>query len=104
MRIFKLIEIDLEDERKRIANIGLNKRQKAALLKLVDLFERGEWQACLDHVNNKKAFPYNLREEYDEKEHISLEMGDILREVAFSNIYTADELLRQAQARTRLST
>ena len=100
MKIFKLklIKIDLEKERIRINyknGVGVyryNKRQRKVLLKLVDLFDAGDWQACLDWVNDKKNFPYNEKEEYDEKEHIGIEISDILYGVGYDNYYTSEQL------------
>ena len=98
MTLFKRIEIDLEAERKRINRPNTyNARQKAALHKLVDLFEQGKFQECLYHVNDKKAFPYNHGGEYPEVEHIGMEIGDLLHEMAHSNFYTREELLKQAK-------
>lgn len=99
MIIFKRIEVDLDRERERIESVKYNKRQKTALLKLVDLFEQGKWQECLDHIH--KAFPYNNREGYSEKEHVMSPMGDILLDLAHFNFYTSDQLLRDAEARLR---
>ena len=56
MVIFKRIDIDLDQERERIWRVEYTKAQRAALLKLLELFEAGKWQECIDHVNNKKAF------------------------------------------------
>lgn len=96
MILFKRIEINLEAERARIARVGLNKRQRAALTKVVDLFEQGKFQQCLDHIQDKKAFPYNRRGEYPEQEHVGIEIGDALRDMAHSNYYTQAELMKQA--------
>ena len=96
MTIFKRIDIDLAAERKRIAKAKYTKRQRAALTKLVDMFEAGQWQGCLDHVNDKKAFPYNEKGEYSEKEHIGIEIGGVLSRLGYENFYTQAELLRQA--------
>lgn len=97
-RIFKLIEIDLAAERARIAEASFTKRQRAALTKLVDLFEAGKWQECLDHVNDPKVFPYNEKGEYPEQEHIGIEIGNVLRELSYSLFYTPEDLLKQAKA------
>lgn len=97
MVLFKRVEIDLDAERKRINKASYNERQRKALLKLVDLFEQGKFQECLTHINNAKAFPYNSRGEYCEREHIGIEIGDVLREMGHENFYTQKELLKQAQ-------
>lgn len=98
MKIFKLIEISLIQERKRIDRPGVyNKRQRKSLHKLCDLFESGKWQECLDLVNNKKYFPYNERYEYPETEHISIEIGAVLRELGYENFYTKDQLLDESR-------
>lgn len=97
MTLFKRIEIDLVKERARINKCGYNKRQKETLLKLVSLFELGEFQKCLDLVNDKTAFPYNEKGEYPEAEHIGIEIGDLLHSMAYHNYYTRDELLEQAK-------
>lgn len=97
MVLFKRIDIDLEKERERIYKVKYTKAQRAALLKLLELFEAGKWQECLDHANNKIAFPYNEEDEYDEKEHIPGDVCDVLHDLAFFNFYTQDELLRQAK-------
>ena len=103
MIIFKRIEIDLEKERKRIREVSYSSRQRAALLFLVDLFEQGKWQECLNHVNNKKAFPYNKKEGYPEREHIGVEISHILNDLPFYNYYTREELLNQAKASLKMS-
>lgn len=97
MTIFKRIDIDLKKERARINKVKYTKRQKKVLLQLVDLFESGEWQKCLDFVNDKKNFPYNEKGEYPEVEHIGIEIGDILQEVAYHNYYTSGQLLEEAK-------
>lgn len=99
--LFKRIEIDLEKERARIAKAGYDDRQRSALTKLVDLFEQGKWQECLNHVNDDTAFPYNEKGEYPEVEHISMEIGDLLHDMAHYNYYTGDELLQQAEERLK---
>lgn len=98
MVLFKRIEIDIEGERKRVNRPRVyNARQRKALNTLIDLFEKGEFQKCLNHVNSKKAFPYNKTQEYDEKEHIGTEISHILHGVAYDNYYTRDELLKHAK-------
>lgn len=97
MTIFKRVDIDLATERARIAKVKLNRRQRAALVKLVDLFEAGRWQECLTHVNDESAFRYNREGEYPEQEHIGIEIGDVLRDLAYANYYTQDELIKQAK-------
>lgn len=98
MKIFKLIEIDIEKERGRIDKKGTyNKRQRKVLHGLLDLFVIGEWQKCLDFVNNKKNFPYNKDREYPETEHIGIEIGDVLRNLGYENYYTQEQLLEQAK-------
>jgi hypothetical protein len=94
MTIYKRIDIDLASERARIAKAKYNKRQRAALTKLVDLFEAGKWQECLDHV--KRAFPYNEDGKYPELEHIGTEIVDVLSSLGHANFYTGAELLKQA--------
>ena len=95
MTIFKRIDINLNKERKRINTVDYNKKQKLALLTLVDLFESGDWQACLDFVNNEENFPYNKLGEYPEQEHINVEISRVLHEVAFDNYYTKEQLIRE---------
>ncbi len=98
MKLFKLIEIDLEKERARINTPRrFNARQRRALLKLCDLFEAGKWKECLKHVTSKKAFPYNSKQEYEETEHIGMEIGDVLQSLRHYNFYTQDQLLAQAR-------
>ncbi len=97
MKLFKLIEIDLVKERKRINRPIFNERQRKVLLTLIGLFEAGEFQKCLDLVNDKKAFSYNEKEEYDEKEHIGIEIGHILRGISYESYYTQKEILDEAQ-------
>lgn len=98
MKIFKLIEIDLDKERKRIDKVFKgSKRQREALHKLVNLFEQGRWQECLNHVNDKEAFPYNAKGEYPETEHIGLEISRVLQDLWCENFYTQAELLKQAK-------
>ena len=97
MVLFKRIEVDLEKERKRIRKCGYTKAQKQALFKLCDLFEAGEWQKCLDHVNDKKAFPYNEKGEYPEVEHIGMGISDVLGQLGYENFYTQKELLETAK-------
>jgi len=92
MIIFKLIEIDLDKERERVHTVKYTTRQRKALIRLYDLFEKGEWQKCLDLVNDKKVFPYNKRKEYPETEHIGVEVGNILRNLGYDNFYTQQHL------------
>lgn len=98
MKLFKLIEIDMVAERNRINYKGrYNAHQRKALLDLCELFEAGEWQKCLDHVNNKKAFPYNKKGEYPEQEHICTAMGTIIWHLGHTNYFTQEQLLKEAQ-------
>lgn len=100
MNIFKLIEIDLISERKRINKKGLfTKKQREALLDLCELFEAGEWQKCLDMVNNEKAFPYNKKGEYPEAEHIGRDMVNVISNLGVYNFYTQEQLLEEADCR-----
>lgn len=93
MKIFKAIEIDLDAERERIKRPRLyNKRQRAALIELYNLFEAGEWQKCLDLVNDVTMFPYNDREEYYETEHICSAVSNTLMDLFNYNIYTQEQL------------
>ncbi len=98
MILFKRIEIDLDLERTRIATTKFTPRQRAALTKLVDLFEAAQWQACLDHVNDKTAFPYNAKGEYPEQEHIPCAISDVLCQCGYELFYTQADLLKQAKA------
>jgi undecaprenyl pyrophosphate synthase len=95
--LYKRIEIDLEKERARIAKCKFSKRQRKALTTLVDLFEQGKFQDCLNHINDDKNFPEHPTKEYSEREHISIEIGDALHNMVHSNYYTRDEILRQAK-------
>ena len=95
--LFKRIEVDIEAERTRCNDGRYNKRQTKSLNILLDLFEKGEWQKCLDHIKNKKSFPYNKKEEYDEKEHIGIEVGKVIKDTAYYNYYTQPNLLDQAK-------
>ena len=98
MKIFKLIEIDLDAERKRINHPKrYNDKQRAALNRLVDLFEEGKWQECLDHVNDEVVFPYNKEGEYPEVDHIGIQISDILRHLGYSQFYTEKQLLTEAE-------
>ena len=97
MRLFRLIEIDLAAERVRIAKTKFTKSQRAALTKLVDLFEAGKWQECLNHVNDETAFPYNEKGEYPEQEHICGEISDVLSHCGYEIFYTQADLLKQAK-------
>jgi hypothetical protein len=94
--LFKRIEVDLATERKRIHAAHYNKRQRAALLKLIDLFEQGKFQECLNHVRNPKAFPYSKSGEYPEQEHIGIEISHVLVDMGRFNYYTREQLLREA--------
>ena len=96
--VFKSIEVDIEGERQRIKRV-YNKWQQKALLTLCDLFEAGEWRACLKHVNDKKAFPYNTQGHYDEKEHIGMEISDILCGMKYESFYTGEQILEHAKKR-----
>jgi hypothetical protein len=98
MILFKRIEIDLSGEPKRIKRYSL-KRQREALFKLLALFEQGKWQECLNHVRDEKAFPYNERGEYTEREHINGDMVNVLRDLAESNYYTGEQLLQEARTK-----
>ena len=102
MILFKRIEVDLEKERERINKCPYSKRQRTALLKLVDLFELGEWQNCLDLVNDNNVFK-ETRRGYSEKEHIGIEISDILDELGHSNYYTDAQLLLAAKKKLKIS-
>ena len=96
MTIFKRIDIDMEAERARVNKV-FKGRQRKALLKLYDAFEAGDFQKCLDLVNDKKEFPYNEKGEYPEVEHIGTEVHRVLSQVASDNFYTQCDLLHQAE-------
>ena len=100
MIILKRIEVDINKERERITRLEsedgkpiYNKRQQKALLTLCDLFEKGDWQGCLDHVNNKRAFPYNTRGEYPETEHIGREVAAVLCDLGAHGVYTIPQVI-----------
>lgn len=96
MTVFKAIDIDMDAIDKRLeAQICYTTRQKKALQKLYALFRAGEWQACLDHIH--KAFKYDRKEGYHEREHIVEEVGNVLHTVAHYNVYTSEQLLAQAR-------
>ena len=97
MRLFKLIEIDMAKERDRVLRCGFTKRQQAALIKLYDLFEAGDWKACIQHVNDKRAFPRNKKGEYPETEHIGMAVAAVLRELGHENFWTSERLLAEAK-------
>jgi hypothetical protein len=102
MTLFQRIDIDLDAERDRITKYGtFNKRQQRALLKLCELFEAGDFQGCLNLINDGVTFPYNSRGEYPESEHIGIEIGNVLHDVANHNIYTRDQLLEEAAQRLK---
>ncbi len=93
MKLFKLIELDMERERSRIKTPRLyNKRQRKYLLLLCDLFEAGEWQKCLDLVNDRTAFPR------DEREHIGVAISGVLRSLGSDSFYTQAQLFDAARA------
>ena len=103
MKLYKLIEIDMEAIRKR-TNGGLpkfTKHQRAALNKLYDLFEAGKWQKCLLHVNDKKAFPYNKKGEYPEIEHIPVAIEDVLRHLPHCSFFTQSNLKSEVLSEIR---
>lgn len=97
MILFKVIEIDMDAARARLDKCKFNKRQRRALEKLYDLFEAGKWQECLNHANDKKAFPYNERGEYPEVEHIGGDVSDVLRALNYEQFYTREKLLADAK-------
>lgn len=100
MTVFKAIDIDMDAIDKRLeAQICYTSRQKKALQKLYALFRAGEWQACLDHIH--KAFKYDRKEGYHEREHIVEEVGNVLHTVAHYNVYTSEQLLAQAKNELR---
>lgn len=101
MTLFKRIEYDMAGERARIAKVKFTKPQRAALVKLCDLFEAGKWQECLNHVNDEKAFPYNEKGEYPEQEHIDPDMANILESLAHYNYYTKDQLINDIADKLR---
>lgn len=96
MTLFQRHDIDLKAERARVAATSYSKRQRKALFTLYDLFERGEWQACLDHIRSA-AFPYNSKGGYPEVEHIGTEVSDILHKLGYANFYTADQIKQEAR-------
>jgi len=100
MILFKRIEVDLDAERKRIDCVYrgkpvYNKRQRKVLHTLVNLFEQGKFQKCLNHINDKKAFPRNPTKEYSEREHIGIEIGNVLRSIGYEVFYTEKQLLEE---------
>ncbi len=98
MRLFKMIEIDMDAERKRIKKNGVyNKREQKALLKLCDLFEAGKWDECLKHVNDEKAFPYNDKAEYSEKEHINPKLSDVLFDLKYDKFFTVSQIIMEGK-------
>ena len=98
MILFKKLSFCEKAERKRINTPGVyNKRQKKALLTLLDLFVAGKFQECASFMN-KKNFPYTVREEYPELEHVCPEMYRMLQDMTHYNYYTSDQLLEEARA------
>ena len=101
MILFKRIEVAMAGERARIAKVKFTKPQRAALVKLYDLFEAGKWKECCDHVNDEKAFPYNEKGEHPEQEHIDGDMQDILQGMQYYNYYTKDQLINDIADKLR---
>jgi len=100
-KIFKLIEIDLKKERDRIDKCNFTSKQRRVLHKLVNLFEAGKWQECLDWVNDEKNFGTDKRLECSELEFIGIEIADVLAELSYHNFYTKEELLKEAKAKIK---
>jgi hypothetical protein len=102
MKLFKLIELDTKPERKRINKPGVyNKRQRKSLNALLDLFEAEKFQECLDFINDEKNFPYNTKRGYSEKEHIGLDIADVLIDMSKYNYYTVTQLLEDARKKLK---
>ena len=96
MILFKRIEIDLEKEHKRVKAAPYNGRQRRALLKLLDLFEQGLFQECLDHLHNPKAFRHDPRGGWHESEHVGVEIADALCDMGQASYYTECQMLQEA--------
>jgi hypothetical protein len=95
MKLFKVIEIDLNKERVRIAKV-YNKREQRALNKLIDLFEVGDWKGCLAHVCDPKAFPYNKKGGAPRLNisSCSMEIADILHNLSYGFEYHTEDSLK----------
>lgn len=51
MQIYKVINVDIEGERKRIQKVKYSKKEKKALLNTLDLFESGDFQGAIKAIN-----------------------------------------------------
>jgi len=62
----QVIEIDLDSERKRLNECFTGAKLKRHL-KILDCFEKGEWEKCNDLYDK---LPYDEKEEYSEQENV----------------------------------
>jgi hypothetical protein len=74
MVLYKVVDLTaaLAEERRRICRPRTyNKRQRKALLTLLDLFEAGEFGKCEEMMADEEVFPYDTVKGYSESEHIA---------------------------------
>jgi len=70
-----IIEIDVDAERKRIADCDFEPHQEANLLKLCAMFERGEFAECRTFIG---TWGTDQELECQEAEFVNLEMWDVI--------------------------
>ncbi len=96
-----LLEVGgIETSRHKLNPIVMYDHAKAVVLPIATSQDpqSGDYGVHID-VNDKRAFPYNEEGEYPEQEHIGIEIGDVLRDLAWANYYTQADLLKQARAK-----
>jgi len=104
LTIYRVVEIDLAAIRKDMLTRGYDRRQMFALHRLYNLFERGEWQSCLDLVNRPRVFRRRPDHAYCELDHINTEVADVLCELSRVTYLTADQVTLHKQETTAAPT
>ena len=84
MKLYKLVEVDVDAERKRIRRVRYTKAERANLLKLCDLFEAGKFQECLTFIQTW---------ERSKRDFIGFDIGKVLLEMGYEYFYTREEII-----------
>ena len=84
MKLYKLVEIDVDSERARIKGCSYSDGIRNRLLDLCDLFEAGKFQACLDEIKTWTEL---------QRDSIGYEIGKVLIDMGYSYYYTRDQII-----------
>jgi len=88
MKLYKVVNIDLETERARIERIDYTAKERKYLFHILDLFEAGEFKKALLYANK---FPKEYRE------YIAPEVFDILWSVCMGDTFIAESKMQNAK-------